>query len=74
MWVEPQPWLMLIPSGSEWIAVTSAPARWSAAGATADAAPLAQSTTTRIPVKGVEIVPTRKEMYLSAASGSVSPR
>ena len=45
-WVEPQPSLMLQPSGSAPMTTTSAPAARSAAGATSLAAPLAQSTTT----------------------------
>ena len=38
-WVEPQPSLMLSPSGSAWIATTSAPASRSARGPASEAAP-----------------------------------
>ena len=48
-WVEPQPSLMFSPSGASWIATTSAPAAANASGATTEAAPLAQSTTTCSP-------------------------
>ena len=48
-WVDPQPSLMLRPSGSAPITITSAPAARSAAGETTLAAPLAQSTTTFSP-------------------------
>ena len=50
-WVEPQPSLMLRPSGSAPITTTSAPAARSAIGAASLAAPLAQSTTTFSPVE-----------------------
>ncbi len=33
-WVEPHSWLMLKPSGSLWMVMTSAPSSQSAAGAT----------------------------------------
>ena len=46
MCVDPQPSLMLSPSGSALIAMTLAPAARYARGAAADAAPCAQSTTT----------------------------
>ena len=48
-WVDPQPSLMLVPSGSRAMASTVAPRRSRTRGATDEAAPLAQSTTTRIP-------------------------
>ena len=47
----PHPSLMFLPSGSALIACTSAPRRRSSAGARSDAAPFAQSTTTRRPVE-----------------------
>ena len=50
--VEPQPSLMLMPSGSTPIAITSAPASASSRGASAYAAPCAQSTTIRQPASG----------------------
>ena len=50
-WVEPQPSLMLSPSGSAWIAITVAPASRSARGPASYAAPSAQSRTTREPVE-----------------------
>ena len=49
MWVEPQFSLMLMPSGSAWIRITSAPWASNAAGAARWAAPFAQSTTTLRP-------------------------
>ena len=45
--VEPQPELMLRPSGRSWPATTSSPRPRNRAGASADAAPLAQSTASR---------------------------
>ena len=49
-WVEPQPSLMLVPSGlARRCAVTSAPSAANTPGATLEAAPLAQSSTTRRP-------------------------
>ena len=58
-WVEPQPSLMLRPSGSALIAITSAPAARSAAGPASYAAPWAQSRTTLMPSSGRARVPTR---------------
>ena len=49
MWVEPQPSLMLRPSGSTASASTSAPSRSKIAGAARKLAPLAQSSATRTP-------------------------
>ena len=49
MWVEPQPSLMLRPSGSTAIVSTSAPSRSKIAGAARWVAPLAQSRTTLRP-------------------------
>jgi len=48
-WSAPQSTLMFAPVGSSLIATTSAPRRASTAGANVDAAPFAQSTTTRMP-------------------------
>ncbi len=48
-WVDPHPSLMLVPSGSQAMASTVAPRRSRTTGAMAEAAPLAQSTTTRRP-------------------------
>ena len=53
MWVEPQPSLMLRPSGSTAIASTSAPSRSKIAGAARWVAPLAQSSATRIPLRSI---------------------
>ena len=50
-WVEPQPSLMLVPSGSQATATTVAPSRSRTIGAMREAAPLAQSTTTFIPAR-----------------------
>src|SRR3546814_14636066 len=44
---------MFVPSGSAWMTSTVAPRPRSTSGATALAAPLAQSTTSRIPVRAV---------------------
>src|SRR4029453_8476747 len=48
-WVEPQPALMLVPSGWSKSTSTATPRPASTAGATTDADPLAQSTTGRRP-------------------------
>ena len=58
-WVEPQFSLMLRPSGSAWIALTSAPASSSARGPASEAAPSAQSRTTLSPTSGWSIELTR---------------
>ena len=58
-WVDPQPSLMLSPSGAAWIAMTSAPASRYAAGAASEAAPFAQSTTTRSPSRRCPVASTR---------------
>ncbi len=58
-WVEPQPSLMFSPSGSAWMAITSAPAARSACGPTTAAAPSAQSSTTFTPSRGRDRVPVR---------------
>ena len=44
-WLDPQPSLMLRPSGQAWSTATSAPRRVRTSAANADVAPLAQSTT-----------------------------
>src|SRR5262245_7493969 len=50
-WVEPQPALMFVPSGSAWMTSTSTPSSDRTPGATTDADPWAQSTTARSPAK-----------------------
>ena len=64
----PHPSLMFLPSGSALIACTVAPSRRSSAGASSDAAPLAQSTTTRIPSSGASAASTRCARYRSRPS------
>src|SRR5262245_5932976 len=75
MHVEPTPELMLRPSGSAPITMTCAPARRSKSGANREAAPCAQSTTTRSPASGAaalpwrsRTVPRRYSRYRSLAS------
>ena len=60
---------MLRPSGWAWIAVTSAPASRSACGPASEAAPSAQSMTTRRPASGWSMVRTRWATYSSTAVG-----
>src|SRR5665648_571617 len=72
MWVEPQWSLMLRPSGEALITTTSAPAARSVMGPTLLAAPLAQSTAIRSPVRPGPAtdsgrVCTRWAMYSSSA-------
>ena len=66
---------MFLPSGSALIACTVAPSRCSSAGASSEAAPLAQSTTTLIPCSGAWAASTRWAKYRSRPSpiGSVWP-
>ena len=65
---------MFQPSGACEIAITVAPARASASGATNDAAPLAQSTTIVRPSSRVVTDVMRYSMYFSFAPSSLMAR
>ena len=76
-WVEPQPSLMLVPSGSYGDGVARRrPGARRTSGATAEAAPLAQSTTTRMPVEVAPLEHLRPGGRCSRrrASGSADSR
>ena len=71
---DPQPSLMLCPSGSALMTTTVAPAARYASGAMSEAAPFAQSTTTRIPSRLCGADPARCfDVMLGAVQQVVRP-
>ena len=74
-WVDPHPLLMLRPSGASLMVATSAPRRLSTSGAVWDMAPLAQSTTRRIPSRapGSTEAATASAQRSSITSGPAPP-